>query len=157
MKWTRKLLPVCVALGLGATAATAVEEDAVKTQSIFADMENPEKVLMARQQLDISMYCAPIKSQERKLELYQSLKQAKWDRHGMGCGLQYGTEIIDDSSFSLFNIEEKLLLLGARIEYFDVLNKQYNAHYQGGDLTVELGWRWDRNKHEGQALIDSVQ
>lgn len=139
---------------VAAFTAPAFAED--KAQSIFADMENPELRRMAGYQLDISEFCAPIRNRDKKREIYEQLKGYKWDRKAMGCALQYGEELINDSFFSYFFIEEKLQLLGARAEYFSVLEKLYNAHYQGGELTDELKWRWENNRRSGERLIEEL-
>jgi len=135
-----------------ATPALAQE----KAQSIFADMENPELRRMAGYQLDISEFCAPINNIDKKREVYSELKRYKWDRKAMGCALQYGGELIDESIWSYFSIEDKLQLLGARAEFFSVLEKLYNAHYQGGELTDELKWRWENNRRSGNNLIEEL-
>ncbi len=128
------------------------ERSSAKAQSIFADMENPELKRMASFRLDMTEFCAPITDQKRKHELYQELVKYHWDRKAMGCALQYGQELIEEDFWSYFLVEEKAELLAARAEYFSVLNKLYNAHYQGGELTDELVWRWQKNRREGMAL-----
>lgn len=155
MMLKRMLLLTSVALSLSMTIAVA-EEAQEKARSIFAEMENPVMMAQARHALDISVFCAPQSRQEKKEELYAALKAAKWDRHAMGCGLQYGRELLSSALFPGFQVEQTLQLLGDHIVYFDVLHKQYNAHYQGGDLSNELSWRWEKNRIEAQGLMDSV-
>ncbi len=163
----KKRLRQCVSSALAAAlmsssaAVLSVPEGqsdhaAGKAQSIFADMENPELKRMAGFRLDITEFCAPISDVARKRELYRELVKYHWDRKAMGCALQYGQELIDDSIWSFFLIEEKAELLAARAEYFSVLNKLYNAHYQGGELTDELVWRWQKNRREGMALSSEL-
>lgn len=146
-----------IALMSSSAAVLSVSEEqsantSAKAQSIFADMENPELKRMASFRLDITEFCAPVADQERKRALYQELVKYHWDRKAMGCALQYGQELIDENFWSYFLVEEKAELLAARAEYFSVLNKLYNAHYQGGELTDELVWRWQKNRREGLVL-----
>lgn len=133
-------------------------EGGVKTSvSIFEDMENPELISLAKRKLDMTMHCAPIRSETTKNDVYVEMSEARWDRFAMGCALEYGVELMDDLVFPVFSIEKRLNLLGAHLTYFDVLNKQYNAHYQGGDLTTELSWRWDKNLIQTQRLLEKVE
>jgi tetratricopeptide (TPR) repeat protein len=156
----KKLLPavICLALSSLITGSVSVvaEEERQRAKSIFMEMENPELMAMAKRKLDMTMYCAPIRDEQVKRDVYTDMSDAKWDRFGMGCALEYGTEIIDESSFSFLAIEDKLILLGNHLTYFEVLDKQYNAHYQGGNLTVELSWRWEKNRRQAEVLLDDI-
>lgn len=153
MKWPLTKLAMAGSVMAALSVTSGAEE---KAQSIFADMENPELMRMARYQLDITEFCAPISDETKKQELYRELVNYEWDRKAMGCALDYGQELIEEDFWSLFAIEDKLTLLGARAQYFSVLSKQYNAHYQGGELTDELAWRWDNNRRAGLRLIDEL-
>lgn len=158
-KQLRQFMSGALALALMSSSAAVLsvsdgQSDSApeKAQSIFADMENPELKRMAGFRLDITEFCAPIVDSERKRELYHELIKYQWDRKAMGCALQYGQELIDEDFWSYFLVEEKAELLAARAEYFTVLHKLYNAHYQGGELTDELVWRWQKNRREGLVL-----
>lgn len=155
----KRLLPLCVGLALLPIASLGVSEEdkPKKSTSIFAEMENPELTALAKRKLDMTIFCAPIFNEDIKQAVFTEMRDAKWDRFGMSCALQYGAEMINDDWLSAFAIEDKLNLLGDHITYFEVLDKQYNAHYQGGDLTIELGWRWERNRLQALKLIDEVE
>ncbi|BFM15555.1 hypothetical protein R50073_17380 [Maricurvus nonylphenolicus] len=159
MRAKKQLLSLCVGLALLPVASLGVSEEdkPKKSTSIFAEMENPELTALAKRKLDMTLFCAPIANDEIKQAVYADMREAKWDRFGMSCALQYGGEIIEDDWLSAFAIEDKLNLLGDHITYFEVLDKQYNAHYQGGDLTIELGWRWERNRIQALKLLDDVE
>lgn len=155
----KRLLPLCMGLALLPIASLGLSEEdkPKKSTSIFAEMENPELTALAKRKLDMTIHCAPIFDEAIKQAVYSEMSEAKWDRFGMFCALQYGAELIEDDWLSSFAIEDKLNLLGAHISYFEVLDKQYNAHYQGGDLTIELSWRWERNRLQALKLLEEVE
>lgn len=155
----KQLLPLYVGLVLLPIASLGMSEEdkPKKSTSIFAEMENPELTALAKRKLDMTIFCAPITNEEIKQAVFLEMREAKWDRFGMSCALQYGAEMIEADWLSAFAIKDKLNLLGDHITYFEVLDKQYNAHYQGGDLSIELGWRWERNRLQALQLLDDIE
>lgn len=85
---------------------------------------------------------------------YEPMLEAKWDLKQMGCGAVYAYEA---AQASVFDIELKLMALGAQITYFIELEKRYPKLYQEGELANQLNNRWDAARMRSENLLKQAQ
>ena len=164
MKYLSTLSVTASVLGLLATTGTA---SAQQTGSVLSDLSNPEVIAKHRAEAEERIACPVVDGYRKQMAAFSEHGMAKWDRAAMGCAIEYGSDAVRDLSipssalwafvtFRADNIETALEVLGAHLEYFDVLDKAYGAHYQGIEQSSELGLRWERTHASGQEILDRV-
>ncbi len=158
----RKLttLATCAALLYG-PALTA------QTGSVLSDLASDEVQAKYRAAAAKQIACDPITDWDAQMSAFAANATSKWDRQAMGCAVEYGAQAMEDLSlpsnliwavatFRTDNIETHLNVLGAHLEYFDVLDKSYSDHYQGAEIAAELGLRWERTRDSARKLLDRI-
>ena len=136
--------------------------------SVLSDLADPQLRARYRQEAIERIKCAPLSDTSDKVAVFDEASTHKWDRVRMGCAVTYGAEALEDLSlptnlfwawitFRAQNIERHLIVLGAHLEYFDVLNKSYSDHYQGIELVSELSVRWAQNLARAQRIVDRIE
>lgn len=136
--------------------------------SVASDVEDPAVVAKFRKLAEDKTKCSPIEEVDKKYAAYEAASGDKWDRAGMDCAVQYGTEAVLTMSvpssalwalvtFRAGHIEKTLKVLGSNIEYFDVLAKSYEDFYQTIEVQSELTLRWERTRERSERLLARVE
>ena len=139
-----KKLIFAIAL-LAVAYLAAVKQFEVKVPSVTED----SSLLAKDEQL-----CDLKASLDEMADSYEAMQEAKWDLTQIGCGAVYAYEAAQDS---VFDIELKLMALGAQVTYFIELDKRYPKIYQEGELAKQLNRRWDAAKARSENLIKQAQ
>ena len=150
-------------LAMTATAAVAADSG-----SVLSDMSDPVLLEKYRKEATERIKCKPIDDWDARMEAYRAAAASKWDRAAMGCAVEYGTQAAMELSvpssaiwafvtFRVDNIETNLEVLGANLEYFDVLAKSYSEHYQGIELSSELHVRWEQTRQRCDELLARIE
>lgn len=156
---TVALLTTCAALLGTATAA--------QTGSVLSDLQNAETQARYRAEAAEKIRCPKIEGYDALLAAFAREATSKWDRAAMGCATEYGARAMDELSlptsliwavatFRTDNIETHLEVLGAHLDYFEVLDQSYSAHYQGIELATELGLRWELARKRAEGLMARI-
>ncbi|MGR3761111.1 tetratricopeptide repeat protein [Roseobacteraceae bacterium NS-SX3] len=138
-----------------------------QTGSVLSDMTDPDVQARYRAEAVERIKCPPLPGWDAKMAAFEAAGMHKWDRAAMGCAVAAGTDALDDLSlpaslmwafFTLRvdNIERHLEVLGANLEYFDVLSKAYSDHYQGIELSSELSVRWERTRARCERILEKI-
>ena len=136
--------------------------------SVMSDLADPARLARAKEEASTRIRCPDLDDAKARNAAFDGAQDHKWDRAGMGCAVQYGAEALDDLSlptnliwawltFRVKNIERHLVVLGAHLEYFDVLHKAYNDHYQGIELLSELSVRWAQTKARAERIVAKIE
>ncbi|MCL6282457.1 hypothetical protein M3P21_02850 [Ruegeria sp. 2012CJ41-6] len=138
-----------------------------QTGSVLSDLENPEFLAKKRAEAAEFIKCDPIDGFDARMAAYEAGATAKWDRASMGCAVQAGSQALDEMSlptnliwafvtFRVDNIEKHLEVLGANLEYFDVLANSYADHYEGIEKSSELYVRWQDTRAQSEAILAKI-
>lgn len=127
----------------------SVMAETQNTGSVMAEMSDPAIIAKHKQIARDNIHCPPVPEEDLEAQ-YLSLSKMKWDRAQMACGLQYGARLAADE---WWNPELQLTVLGAHIEYFDVLLLSYNSFYQGIERSSELAVRWEMTKQAAEEIL----
>lgn len=156
---TVALLATCAAL-LGTALAA-------QTGSVLSDLESEEVRARYRAEAAEKIACPRIEGYDALMAAFEQNATSKWDRAAMGCATEYGARAMDELSlptnliwavatFRTGNIETHLEVLGAHLDYFEVLDQSYSAHYQGVELAAELGLRWEQARERAEGLMARI-
>lgn len=150
-------------------ALTVIGVDGARAQSgsVLSDLDDPQVRERYRKEVAQRIACQKPETAAARWAGFERAHDHKWDRFAMGCAVADGAASLNDISlptnllwawltFRVQNIERHLLVLGAHLEYFDVLNRSYSDHYQGIEISTELGLRWEQTKTSAKAIVDKL-
>lgn len=156
---TVALLTTCATL-LGAPLAA-------QTGSVLSELESDEVRARHRAEAAEKIACPRIEGYDALIAAFAQNVTSKWDRAAMGCATEYGARAMEELSlptnliwavatFRTDNIETHMEVLGAHLDYFEVLDRSYSAHYQGIELATELGLRWEQTRERADGLMARI-
>ena len=136
--------------------------------SVLSDMSNPEVVAKGRAEAAAAIKCDTPSGWDAQMAAFRANAKSKWDHVAMDCAVKAGAAAIRDVSipvnviwafvtFRVDNIEAALEVLGAHLEYFDVLDKAYSDFYQGIEKSSELHVRWEQTRASGAEILTRVE
>ena len=145
----------------------AAPELTAQSGSVLSDLSNPEVQARYRAEAAKRIACPPIAGYDALMAAYAANATSKWDRAAMGCALEYGAEAMKELSlpknlgwalatFRTDNIETHLGVFGAHLDYFEVLDNSYSDHYQGIEMSAELGLRWEQTRARAEVLLARI-
>ena len=138
---------------LSVSAAMQAQEGGNATQSVLAGLAaSPEEITALRAELEVSKACAPV-AEDQQWQHFLSGSVAKWDRQLMNCAIESGFAVAQRKST---NPEVVYPVWSAAIDYFEVLDQLFDPYYKGGDLFIELGWRWEKNIARATQLTEML-
>jgi hypothetical protein len=147
---TRGLLPIVL---FAAVAFANAQESETVTTSVLAGLAaTPEEIAELRAELEISKACSPVAEEEQWQHFIEG-SVAKWDRQIMNCAIESGYAVAQRQPDS---VEINYAVWSAAIDYFEVLDLLYDPYYKGGDLFMELGWRWEKNIERATVLTEAL-
>ena len=128
--------------------ATQAQEDKEYRGSVLKEKSNPKVIAKYRLQARENITCSEYSDEyEQK---YRELKDQKWDRAAMWCGLVYGANWADDQ---WWNPVTQLTVLGSHLDYFEVLNKDHSILIDSIETRSDLYVRWQLAKEESAKIL----
>lgn len=157
MRTTRLLFP----LGLAALTLfssgypLAQSKTAATTGSLAADLEDPVRQAALRKQAERLLDCPRPADAKSLAAAFAEQAAMKWDYSKMGCGVRYGFEL---AQLQPDDVPLQLQALGAQVDYFTVLDKEYSPLYSASALKdAELKLRWTQTRQRAQTLLERLQ
>jgi len=152
---------------LGTCATLLGPPLSAQTGSVLSDLQNEEVQARYRAAAAERIACPRIEGDAALMAAFAKDAASKWDRAAMGCATEYGARAMEALSlptnliwavatFRTDNIETHLQVLGAHLDYFEVLDKSYSAHYQGIEMATELGLRWEHARERSETLMTRI-
>lgn len=157
MRTTRLLFPLgLVALTvLSGGYSLAQSKSASTTGSLAADLEDPVLQAAVRKQAERLLDCPKPANATALLADFAQQAAMKWDYAKMDCGVRYGFELAQAKPDDL---ALQLQALGAQVDYFAVLDKEYSPLYSASALKdAELSLRWMQTRKRAETLLARLQ
>lgn len=157
MKTIRQLFPLGLAVltVLGSSWLLAQDKPATGTGSLATDLADPARQTAARQQAERLLECPQPADVAALATAFAEQSVMKWDYMKMGCGVRHGFELAQARPD---DIPLQLQALGAQVDYFAVLDKEYSPLYSASALKdAELSLRWTQTRQRAQTLLARLQ